>query len=212
MADSGDPDRSGKLFQGISALSALGGFLIAVLGAGVGGVVVREAAPRTVTETVVAKPSVLNSSPPPQGTPVGSHTACKPTDAGHGSDYEPNDDKVHPFGPLSANQIYGNGVIDTSNDEDWFVFCTTGHQQLTVDFTPENDTDAGCSGIEATLDDADGNDVGDGYTAPNVNETGHITYTAPSAARYFVLVDSGSPGCKYALRVNSDHPFRATIP
>jgi hypothetical protein len=212
MADEGKPDRSGKLFQGISALSALGGVLIALLGAGVGGVVVREAAPKTVTETVNAGGDGGGgggggSVDDRRTTPT---TACKPTESSHGTDYEPNDDKVHPFGPLAENETYGNGMIDTSNDEDWFVFCTTAHQQLKVDFTVENDTNEGC-GEGATLVDTDGNEVGDGPTAPYVNETGHITYTAPSAGRYFVQVSDGNPGCRYALRVNSDHPFAATV-
>lgn len=192
-------------------MAALGIFLITLLaGAGAGAVVVREAAPKTVTETVTVTDGKVASTDGEQ-PPTRPTNDCKPTASTHGADYEPNDDKVHPFGPLTANQTYGNGVIDTSNDEDWFVFCTTGHQQLAVDFTPENDTSDGCY-ESADLDDADGNSVGDGETSPSVNETGHITYTAPSAGRYFVEVYDGNPGCKYALKVTSDHPFAATVP
>ncbi|MFL5782035.1 MAG: hypothetical protein ACJ760_12050 [Thermoleophilaceae bacterium] len=170
------------------------------------------AAPTTETVTVTRPTSVVKGTPGGGGLLPSAKTACKPTDATHGGDYEPNDDKQHPFGPLTANQTYGRGAIDTSNDEDWFVFCTTGRQQLTADFTPENDTEEGCYTITAYLDDADGNEVGDGETSPDTNETGHMTYTAPGAGRYFVKVDGGSAGCRYALQVNSDHPFTATVP
>jgi hypothetical protein len=206
-----DPDRSGKLFQGISALSALVGVVIALVGAGAGAVVGHEAAPKTVTETVTVGGGKVAGGTTTAGGETSAKDDCAPTDTNPGADYEPNDDKVHPYGPLDANVTYGNGVIDTSNDQDWFVFCTTGLQQLKLDFTPENDTSDGCY-ESADLYDADGNSVGDGEVSPAVNETGHITYTAPSAARYFVEVYDGNASCKYAFKVNSDHPFTTTVP
>jgi hypothetical protein len=111
--------------------------------------------------------------------------------------YEPNDSIATAYGPLAGGVTYAGG-LETQNDEDWFYLYTNGQQQFDISFT--NLTD-GCTNLIMSFVDANGEELH--YVRPNVNETRHILYTSPGAARYYLRVyDLIGETCSYQLRVD----------
>ena len=53
------------------------------------------------------------------------------TSAAHGQAYEPNDAFNQAYGPLVGGQNY-DGQKETSNDQDWYFFNTTGQRQVGI--------------------------------------------------------------------------------
>jgi hypothetical protein len=110
--------------------------------------------------------------------------------------YEPNDSIAAATGPLGGAITYLAG-LETQNDEDWFYFYTNGQQQFDVAFT--NLTD-GCTNLIMSLVDANGEELH--YVRPNVNETRHIAYSSPGAAKYYLRVyDLIGETCSYTFRL-----------
>lgn len=108
-----------------------------------------------------------------------------------------NDSIATAEGPLAGGVTY-SGQLETENDEDWAFFYTNGQQQLDISFT--NLTD-GCTNLILSFLDTDGEEIHS--VRPDVNETRHIKYTTPAAARFYLRVyDLIGETCSYQLRID----------
>jgi hypothetical protein len=118
-----------------------------------------------------------------------------PTASGSGA-YEPNDSIAAAVGPLGGAITYP-AARETQNDEDWFYFYTNGAQQFDVAFT---NLTTGCTNLLMALVDANGEVLAS--VRPTVNETRHIAYSSPVAAKYHLRVyDLVSETCSYTFRL-----------
>ncbi|HEX7244075.1 MAG TPA: PPC domain-containing protein [Solirubrobacterales bacterium] len=110
--------------------------------------------------------------------------------------YEPNDSIAAATGPLSGGVTY-SAARETANDEDWFYFYTNGAQQFDVAFT---NLGSECTNLLMELKDADGEELAS--VRPDFNETRHIAYSSPAAAKYYLRVfDLLDESCSYQLRL-----------
>jgi len=110
--------------------------------------------------------------------------------------YEPNESITQARGPMLGGTNY-NGVIETSNDVDWFYFYIAGQRQFEVVFIWR----AGTS-CEVTLRDADGAELGSGYVSGDPQYTvATITHTSPGTTRYNLEVNSNCEGHAYTLQI-----------
>jgi hypothetical protein len=114
---------------------------------------------------------------------------------------EPNDGITQADGPVTGGTA-NTGAIETSNDEDWYVFYVAGRRQLDIATTQTScsNPDPDCyGGIGAELRDGDGDSI-DSTGNIYVNTTRHIRRSV-STGRYFVVV-SGDQGPRYSMTVN----------
>jgi hypothetical protein len=109
--------------------------------------------------------------------------------------YEPNDGFNQAYGPLVGGQNY-DAALETSNDQDYYYFNTSGQRQLDITMTGLS---SGCGG-GAKLIDVDGEDITSWSASFSGQQTGHLTYTSPARRQYGIRV-SVNVGCPYRLKV-----------
>lgn len=135
-------------------------------------------------------------------------------DRAHAAAYEPNDSVATATGPLQSGVDY-TAAIETVNDQDWFVFYTTGVTQLDISLLglhPEE-----CFGPEVALSDASGETIEQSHYAAR-NETEHILYTAPKAGTYYLSVyeyhiaPCAGSDALYRLRIDASIPLGVSPP
>jgi hypothetical protein len=134
--------------------------------------------------------------------------------AAHGAAYEPNDSADTATGPLQSGGAY-EAAIETFNDEDWFVFYTTGITQLNISLLGLGPED--CFGPEMDLTNPAGDEIDETGNADR-NETERILYTAEKAETLYVAVTPynvapcAGPEAAYRLQVDSSVPLGLTPP
>ena len=112
--------------------------------------------------------------------------------------YEPNETATQAAGPLAGGSPY-NGVIETSNDVDWFFFYTAGQRQFEVVLTWRGGENRCYTTL--TLRDRDGDEQGSASVDGEPDNTvDRITLTSPGSARYSLEVN-GCEGDAYTVRV-----------
>jgi hypothetical protein len=138
--------------------------------------------------TVGPSDAVVTSSPYQADAPTPNTTPIP----------EPDDDIAHAAGPAASGPAYG-GAFESPNDTDWIVFYVNGPKQIDAEVTKVGH---GCSGsLDATLLSGDGDAVSDFYPfTVKSNETVHLTYTTPSAGRYYVKLADDCTGDPYQVR------------
>ena len=127
---------------------------------------------------------------------------------------EPNDNVAQAVGPLTGATYY-QGQIETSNDEDWFFFYTSGQRQFDLAGTNLSSNSGRCEEVTFYLTDADGRILSG--VDPWLNVTEHITYTSKRAAKFYVQVTgsgcdpAGSPPVSYQLRVDPQDALASAL-
>jgi hypothetical protein len=118
---------------------------------------------------------------------------------------QPDENVTQACGPLAGGTTYV-GTIQTSNDEDFFYFYTSG--EVPFDLAATNTGPDSCFGPHVELRDSDGKLIAQIYDLQNPNDTRHIRYTAPDRARYFVHVYADNiggcsgPNATYQFRID----------
>lgn len=109
--------------------------------------------------------------------------------------YEPNDN-IGQATAISGGGSY-SGTVETVNDEDWFVFYTSGQRQIQIDATGV--TGGECSFVLVGFHDAQG----DSITSTGLdNENWTYSYTTARASRYYlVLQGQYGAGCSYEFSI-----------
>lgn len=120
-------------------------------------------------------------------------TAATSTAAGP---YEPNEQPSAAFGPLLADTDYA-GAVETTNDEDWFRLFTAGPTALDIAVSNTSASSSGCTDVRAELGGAELGSPADpdglGSVNPPMGTTGHITYSAAGANRFFIRIRNFRP-------------------
>jgi hypothetical protein len=114
--------------------------------------------------------------------------------------YEPNDNIAQARGPLAGGVEYGGGAIDTDNDEDWFTFNVARQAQIDITWTTVPSPMSGTCPLLWFLS-AEGRFINSGDSVVGCPGSGHLLYTSPEPARYFLQV-FGSVGGTYSLRID----------
>lgn len=124
--------------------------------------------------------------------------------------YEPNETAPQATGPIVGGTSY-NGVIETSNDVDWFFFYVAGQRQFEVVLTWRSGPD--CSaGVSLTLRNRDGSEEGTAYADGGAGDTvGRTTLTSPGSARYNLEVN-GCEGAAYTIQITPADAFTTQPP
>jgi hypothetical protein len=196
---------------------------VGVAGLLVGGLIGRASAPdeKVITRTVAAEgdvgatgttgPTGPGMATPPAGP---AEPPCNPGPQGARSKaYEPNP-RRRPFGPLVRDASYGRAAIEAEDDEDWYVLCTAGPQELRVEVTLLEQGPQGC-GLEAALKDDEGTTVAAVAHPRQLQVPASITHEAAEPARFLVTISgplTPSSGCRYSLRVESDEDLSRNAP
>lgn len=122
--------------------------------------------------------------------------------------YEPNESVTQTFGPLAGGISY-NGVIETSNDVDWFHFYIAGQRQFEVVLTWRG---GDCYDITATLRDREGGqELSTSVDSSPESTVGRITLTSPGSARYNLEVN-GCTGGAYTIQITPADAVTAQPP
>jgi hypothetical protein len=109
--------------------------------------------------------------------------------------YEPNDSQMTAYGPLAGSTDYV-GTIDTSNDQDWFVFYVRDHSQVTI--TARSDSHNSNS---FSLSNSSGSSPASGCCG---SWTHSITL---ERGAYYIQAFNGTVGSMYSLRIVSNVPL-----
>jgi hypothetical protein len=124
--------------------------------------------------------------------------------------YEPNESVTQAAGPLAGGSGY-DAAIETSNDEDWFYFYTSGQRQFEVVLTYRGQT--GIYGnTRVTLRERDGGEIDSTSVDEDADDrVGRLTFTSPGAARYHLSV-TGEQGAAYRIQVNPADALTSSPP
>ena len=191
-----------------------------VAGLLVGLLIGRASAPdeKVVTRTVAADADIGATGTTGPTMPAAPSTPAEPpcnpgTQGARSKAYEPNP-RRRPFGPLVRDASYGRGAIETEGDEDWYVLCTAGPQELRVEVTLLEQGPQGC-GLEAALKDEEGTTIAAVAHPRQFQVPVSIEHEAAEAARFLISINgplTPSPGCRYSLRVESDQDLSRNAP
>lgn len=118
---------------------------------------------------------------------------------------EPNENADQAFGPLTGDTSYA-GKLETSNDQDWFFFFTSGTTPFDLALTNLND---GCPAMTLYRDDNRSSSIDS--RSPDANGVGHILLTPTGPAKYLVKV-TGCLGASYQLRVEPAAALAGALP
>lgn len=122
-----------------------------------------------------------------------------PSTALAASESEPNDGIEEFDGPLAAATDY-DANLATAGDQDWFAFYTSGAGDVTIKMTNLNDGFGCCDVPNADLLDDTGGYLNE--LNPSEGTTEEITFSAPGAGKYYLLVEDARPGDRYRLRLS----------
>lgn len=124
--------------------------------------------------------------------------------------FEPNESVTQAFGPLVGATAY-NGVLETSNDVDWFFFYIAGQRQFEVVLTWRGSQED-CSDVFLSLRERDGElERSTSVDCAPDERIGRITLTSPGSARYNLEV-SGDEGASYTIQVTPADAVTAQPP
>lgn len=139
--------------------------------------------------------------PPPPAT-VRCARGSQPAQA-----FEPNNSATEAYGPLRSGKRY-QATIESSDDQDWFAFCTDRQGLVTVSVTLIDDNDE-CLDFEATVGDHDAAPLrGDRPSLYGFDTIHHpnrdFSFQARRDMRYYLDLDAGNFECQggiYAFTV-----------
>jgi hypothetical protein len=120
---------------------------------------------------------------------------------------EPNEDPATAFGPMSPFSVYG-GTIDTSTDQDWFFFYTSGATPFDVALL--NPGNAPCTATARLYQDGSPTPLAELQAA--VGTRAHAPYTPSGPARFLIGVTAGCGPANYQLVVTPPEAIASRLP
>lgn len=121
---------------------------------------------------------------------------------------EPNETADQAFGPLTGGVTYA-GTLDTSNDQDWFYFFTSGTTPFDLAIT---NISSSCPSMALYRDDSRSDSIDS--RNPSANAVGHVLLTPTGPLKYLVQVKGYNDclGATYQLRVDPPGALAAALP